>query len=771
MAVSLPAAFLAALQQPGASALYWLEIEGLPYAYGTREQPASFWTSLPVAQRFEGIRPYLPGVPKGVDARLDPLEGLAEPGEFQIPIVDADGLLTQAANVGREDADADALYLTADAAAGAVTLQVGGNLGTWPTSGTGYLGRTTFSYTGKGVGTLTGVTMGRYRSPDVLHTAGEPVTRYPVHLKARRAWLYLALATNGTWSVADRVTRYAGEIDDYHLDTGLAAWVLTVRTGEKAFADITLFAELRSGTLKSALPGPDPSGSTTVDSPAEPGYEIEDEADTGVVRDAAGALVLELARSDLGGGGSFVADEWLYLRVDDEILVGQWDGTNARLKAIRRGLFGTTVAQHSAGTDWREGVSIIATDATGLPEAAHSKFTAGDRPEEIVLQLLCGSGTYGVLPAGWNAGRDPAFIDVASFERIRDEVHSGDHLVAWVDEPVGFSELVVEHILKPWGLYLVHGSDGLVRVGYLRQGPPTTTVATIDASVMRGPPQWKGGAGETVGEYRLASDIDILGGLDGDPSTLMVDVFVDTQRLYSKQRTQRVEHRSIFAHHDGGIADPVGGYRRALLTFDSRRAFFAIQYGRPPPVLQVTTLFSLFHVQPGEWVTVNIPQIPSMTGSERGYVGPAFVRAKRPLDREWAIEFELLLLGGALDRYAYVAPAGAVAAKTATTVTLEANRYTGAPDADAARFTVGDVCVFMSPRFDSITSLVTITGITGNVVSFASVPAAVDLGWLLVWADYDQLSASQKARKGAALAGSAETLGAAADRAHRYSGV
>jgi hypothetical protein len=772
MSATLPATFLAALQQPGASALYWVEIEGLPYAYGTREQPAAFWTALPLAQRLEGIRPYLPKVPEPVDARLDPLEGIASPGECRLQIVDADGLLTQAANVGREDADPDALYLTADVAAGAATLNVGGNLAAWPATGTGYIGRTTFSYTGKGAGTLTGVTPGRYRSPDVLHTAGEPVTQYPVHLKTRRAWLYLALATSGAWSVADRVTRYAGEIDDYQLEAGLSTWSLVVRTPEKGFADATLFRDLRSGTLRSSLPGPESVGASATSASTEPGYQATDEADPGVIRDDAGAVVLELARTDQGGAGALAADEWLYLRVEDEILVGQWDGPNARLKTIRRGLFGTAVAQHAAGTDWREGVSIVATDAAGLPEAAHSKFTAGDRPEELVLQLLCAAGIYGVLPSGWNAGREPAGVDVASFEAIRDEVHLSDHLVGWVDEPVSFKDLVVEHILKPWGLYLVHGADDLVRLGYLRQGPPTSTVATIDASVVKGQPRWRSGADQTIGEYRFACDLDALGGLDGDPATIMVDVLVDTQRLYSKQRTRTIEHRTIFAHYEGGIADPVSSYRRALRTFDSRRAFFAAQYGRPPPVLQVTTLFSLFPVQPGEWVTVNVTQIPSMTGAARSYSGPGFVRSKKPTDREWVVELEVLLLGATLDRYATVGPAGVVASKAAGAVTLEMNVFgASTPTVDAAAFAVGDVCVFVSPACDQVTATVTVTGVAGNVLSMAAVPAAVAAGWLIVWADYDQISTGQKTAKRGAMADAFETLGVNGARAHRYTGI
>lgn len=772
----LPAGFLSALQAPGCQALYWIEIEGLPYAYGNRAQASAFWSELPLAQRFEEIRPYLPSIPAGVDSRLDPLEGMASPGEFQFSVVDVDGFLTQAANVGREDADVDALYLTADVNPGATTISVGGNLASWPSSGTAYIGRTTLSYTGKGAGTLTGVTLGRYRSPDVLHTQGEPVTLYPVHLKTRRVWFYLALSTTGTWSVLDRVTRYAGALDDYNLDPSskLTTWSLTVRTPEKGFADTTLFRELRAGRLKSSLPGIATGATyvsdvTTGATGAAWNYEKSDDSDPGVLTDANGNVVLEIERTDLGLTQGFAGGDVAYLRVEDEILKGTWDATTGRLNAIHRGLFGTGVVQHAYRTEWREGVPIIAQDATGIPEAKDSKFTMGDRPEELILQFLCGTGAYAVLPENWNAGFDQNRVDVASFETVRDQAHGAEHLVAWVDEPVSFADLVVEHLLKPWGLFLVHGSDDKVRLGYLRQGPSAATVATLDSTTITDPPAWKSGSGSTVGEYRLECDMDVLGGIGGDPGTIMADVFLDTRRLYGKEKTNAIVHRSMFAHVTGGVSDSVGAYRKAVRTFDSRRSFFAIQYGRPPPTITVKALFSLFPVQPGEWVTVNLASIPSTATSGRGYSGPGLVLSKKPVDREWRVEFDVLLLGGALDRYAFVAPAARVSSVAGTTATIIRNAFTAAPDTDASHFKVGDAVWFADVRLDQLLSAV-VTGVNGDVLSFDSVPAAVGYNWLILPADYGTMTSDQKARKLAAFAGADETLSGGA-RACRYSGI
>lgn len=757
--MAIPANYLALLGTHGAQSLNWIEIEGLPYAYGTRAQAASFWTSLAVTHRFESLLPYLDEVPPGVDARLDPLEGLASPGEFRFSVVDVDGFLTQASNVGRDEADPDALWLTADAAAGAATLSVGGNLAAWPTSGIAYLGRETVKWTGKGAGTLTGVTRGHYRSQDVLHTKGESVTQYPQHLGLRRCWFYQALSSTSSFAVGDRVARYAGLIEDYGLD-GLTKWSLVVRTPEKELGEKTqLFRGFRSGRLVSALPAPLQGGSLA---PATGTTETE-----GASRDATtGEVVLHVERTDYQVDVAVADGEWIYMRVEDEIILAQWVLANGRFEHVYRGLYGTVAVEHAAGADWREGTAIVKQDATGVPEVRHSKFTQGDSPEAIILQLLLSSGTYGVLPESWNGGFEPARVNVASFEGLRDTVHASERLVAWVDEPVSFRDLVVEHLLKPFGLYLIHAPDDTIECRYLRVGPPAATVATIDPSQIVGQVKWASGLPDTVGEYRLEADLDPLGGLGGDPATIMVDVFIDTRRLYGK-RTKSIVHRSVFAHMQAGSVVPAGSYRMAARMFDSRRAYFQARHSRPAPAITVETRWSLFHLQPGDAVSVVIPQIPSVVGSGRSYSGSGYVVSRRPLDKDAKMQFTVALLGFALDHYASVSPAAKVASVAGGDITVTAAFFSSG---DAAKFAVGDKVVSVDPKFSALSAATTVQAVAGNVitVSPAIAPAAGDY---LVFADYDSQATAQKAGTDADLADANEQLGAANDAADRYSGI
>ncbi len=778
--MALPANFLALLGQPGAKTLYWIEIEGLPYAYGSRAQPASFWTSLAASLRFEELRPYLPEVPGGVDARLNPLDGMASPGEFQFKLVDADGFLTQAANVGRSDSDPNTLWLTADAAASFATLSVGGNLSAWPASGVGYIGRTTFSYTGKGAGTLTGCVPGVYRSQNVAISKGSLVSQYPQHLGLRRCWFYLAMSATEVFAIADRVARYAGLIEDYDLSDP-ATWRLVVRTPEKELGEsTTLFRGFRNGRLASSLAKIAPGGAL---GPAtqQVEYTPSGEGDPGVVRDTSNEVVLLLQRLDGNIDTPWVANEQVYLRVEDEIILGKWDATNTRLSGIKRGLYGTAVSQHSApDAEWREGTFVVQQDSTGIAEVQFSKFTQGDSPEAIILQLLASSGTYGVLPEAWNGGFEPARIDVTSFETLRDTVHSGEHCMAWIDKPVEFKTLVVEHLLKPFGLYLVHGPDDLIRARYLRQGPPATTVATVDATQIIGQAQWQSGTPLTVGEYRLECDLDPLSGVEGDPSTIFVDVFTDTKRLFGKRALQ-VVHKSVFLHSADGSIVPAGMYRMAQKAFDSRRAFFLTRYSLPPPTVPLKVRWSLFQLQPGDTVTLNVPQIPSMSGPGRSYSGPADVTAYRPKDSEAAVELEFRLLGTALDHYGVVSPAAKVTSYSAGVITVSGRTYSyhlaSSVGSDADTFSVGDKVVAVSPNFASISAVQTITAITNGDIAFITVTPGFgagvgsNAGDILIFADYDSLTAAQQAKKTVSLADSNEQLGAAHDPGYRYTGI
>jgi hypothetical protein len=478
--------------------------------------------------------------------------------------------------------------------------------------------------------------------------------------------------------------------------------------------------------------------------------------------------VLRLMFSDGGTLPRPGDGDTLCLKVEDEILQGAWSAADDALVDLKRGLFGTAAVEHSADSEWREVARIVSPDATGVPERRGAKFTAGDTPEDVLLQLLTSghptASTYNTVGA-WGAKYDASRIDVESFERIRDTVHASEHVCGYADEEVGARTFLTEHILKPFGLYLVDGADDRIRLGYLRNAP-ADSVATIDDSVVVGQPEWASGSDRVVGTYRLESDLR-----DDEAGSIYVDNFIDTQRRRGRAARTLV-HRSVLVHARDGIADPLGSYRQAQRVFDSRRAYLLARYGKPPPILKVTVLFSVFAVGSGDVVDVDLPGLPSVTGSGRGYLGKAEVLSKSPRDADGVIDFDLLLLGGMLDRYGLVSPSARITGIAGTVLTVEANTYTAEPDTDAGKFAVGDLVLLVSPKFDA-TVWTSLSAVGANTITVGAVGAAAT-GWFVTYGDWSPaLSIAQRGSGYAAFADANEQVGPEPynSRAFRYSGI
>jgi hypothetical protein len=469
-------------------------------------------------------------------------------------------------------------------------------------------------------------------------------------------------------------------------------------------------------------------------------------------------VVLNLRWSD-GGTVTRPADgTWEYFRIDDEVILGQVQAGGTQLVSISRGLFGTAAVEHSADAEWKRVVAVCSPDPTGVPERRHAKFAAGDTPEDLILQAMISGHpnphTYNTL-GSWGRGIDPERIDIASFERIRDEVHKNEHLCGFVDEEMDAREFIVNQIAKPYGLVIVHGSDDRWRCLYLRNAPPQTATVTIDASVVKGQPKWSSGAGRVFAGYRL--ECDLRGG-DGDPATILVNYFTDTKRIRGEAAKMQT-HRSRFVNLTSGIRDPLGTYQGAQRVFDARRAYLFGRHAKPAPRITVPCLFSLYPVEKGDVVNVDLKNIPSTTGPGRDYVGLAQVVGKRPRLNDATVEFELEFLGGMLTRYGKLGPMLPISGLSGTTFTVS----------DTSDFDVGYGVRLVSPKWDTSVAT-TVTGKTATTLTVASVGTAVN-GWSVMYGDWDAQTTAQKARGYVALADSSETLGAAQARAYRWTGA
>lgn len=447
-----------------------------------------------------------------------------------------------------------------------------------------------------------------------------------------------------------------------------------------------------------------------------------------------------------GPGSTFVVNEWIYFQCDAEIMAAQWDGS--RLTNVLRGLFGTVVSAHDSGADWREVVPVVSSDPAGCPERAHARFSAGDRPEEILLQLLIsGFGAqspYNTLPDGWGAGIDPSRIDIASFETIRDAVHSSDHLSAVVPEEQQLASFMSEQLLKPFGLYLFTSAADFVTLGHLSGAPPSPGLRTIDPASIVGQVQWSSGFARCAGGYRMEGDLSEREGLDATPGTAMWDVFADTFKRYGGLPT--VTHRSAFLHAGRGLLDPLGTYRTMGRLFEARRAYIGSRFSRPPPSVTLTMLYVGFDLMPGQLVQLSLPEAPSLTGAGRGYSGAAEVVSRKIDERQATVSLELLLVGWQLGRYGRVSQSGRLLNSSGSTVATLGWNYSGA-GADAPFFLPGDAVTFVASDFAPLGSAV-VQSVAGDDVTLnAAVPGGT---YFLLAGDWGSQPSGQRARLGAA---------------------
>src|ERR1044072_7731756 len=106
--------FADAIQSRAFALLRRVEIEGIPYGYGTADEDADFFTDRDEDQRMEGIRKNLAAIPSNIDSELDLLDGIASSkGQAEVLITDIDGQPTIWTGVGVDSGIALAADITA----------------------------------------------------------------------------------------------------------------------------------------------------------------------------------------------------------------------------------------------------------------------------------------------------------------------------------------------------------------------------------------------------------------------------------------------------------------------------------------------------------------------------------------------------------------------------------------------------------------------------------------------------------------------------------
>jgi hypothetical protein len=621
--VALPAPFTAALALPGVSVETWVEVEGLPWAFGMRSRDASFFGGRAAAQRRLGVAPVLLTVPRGAEQEARPLEAESSVGQITVALqLDAAGtVLPLIANGARKDQQVR-LSADMDATSAVGTITFTGDASAWPSSGVAYLGRESFTYTGKTGTTLTGCGRAAFALPNMearqAHTAGDLLSPYPRFVATRRAAWFTSL--DGT--DANKVCRWAGTVRGAKLASGGAG------------VDLTL--ESLDGDLKIAILATQRTGKLGVGVTGEGGgYSPASDAE-------APASSTRLVLLEGTTTGVWTAGEPIIVRLGDEYIAGviAVDDTERSITITGRTCFASKLVQHVPGDDLREVMWTGVTVAGGTPQEVASRFVGGDHPIEVCLQLLTSrkgdgaNGIYDTLPEGWGAGIDAARIDIAGALDLKAKwFNNARHL--WVyEEPTDLKTLLAE-ILRPHGAYLVTTLNDLLTFRRLSPVVPGDALREVTAAGIVAVPTWDANIADVVGRTIWRCDYDPL---TGDPRQAFIGEMqgpgTEAQEFYTGLwRTLEVEGRGQFTGNDSGSA--FFGSGLSTNAQDSAQRYFELvrdRYARPFPMIGVECSFDYLDVEVGDLVKLTVSNLPDVTVGAMGLLDAVCEVLRKAID-------------------------------------------------------------------------------------------------------------------------------------------
>lgn len=318
--------------------------------------------------------------------------------------------------------------------------------------------------------------------------------------------------------------------------------------------------------------------------------------------------------------------------------------------AIARGQFGTEIYDHEANE-----------------EAVEVRALIGDMIEQVLLPLLCsvdGSGTHGpgggaydILPAGWGAGVDSAFVDLAALQVVARAGRAGHRRYLW-KEPVQLSELLA------WAAQTLNATVLWTELGKLS--------ATLREDLYPGtePPHSVSASTHREGQYpsleirmdKLFNAVEVKSDLDpitGEATHTIIVEIDDSVQRYGRRHLEINDPGVLRSESEETLRIALQGWLR----------YRSLPYPEVtvPVILQENVTY-----RPGDLVALSILHLPDMNAN-RTLSGTWEILEVSPSDSDGKIDLRMIYRG-IPPRVAHIAPAGIVASVDAgaKTVTFEA---------------------------------------------------------------------------------------------------
>lgn len=721
----------------------WVEIEGLPYAYGTHARDSSWFSGRAAESQFLGVKAWLAkdSLPALPEQRLDMLAATVEGGALEIRIVDVDDSLASYAAVRRSDGW---LRLDADLAVGGASTGTTGSTSGWPTAGgsIAYIGRETVTFS-RSSSTLTFGTRGAFRSTASSHDGpsgdddertleGEIVSQYPRFIEGRRVWVY---AGHGASAETDCACLWSGVIEETRFEAGThRTWVLSCSNG---FAEINqpVLGDLGSFGLPQTLAEP----WRFIVSSRDPGDHVETNMtfrfSTLPVPRSFGASSFEAY--DVNGRRDAIADDWQIMNLSTDMstaanvtagpVPARYDRTPDYL--------GTTLAGGHVGSFWREALVI--------DTFAHSGFDLSDaHPLQVLLHFLTstkdgGNGTYDTLkPDGWGLGIPEERIDVAGIEAWIDRT-SGLRVSIVVTEPIeDFGAWARRSLLQPFGFFFRPSIDNKLSVGRMTTPTPSEIAAapTLDTSNIVEIGEWSSDVDSIVGEVVWTDNQQPTpdGWRAVDRTTL--PVIVDGRPLslqFPKARTIEVESL--------GTAVQVQGTSTAIEYMQA----VASRFGAPTATIALRVTFDQILREVGDLVRLTVDTVPDPASGRGATDVLCEVVSKRVDFEDMLVDLTVRMTAAIRSKARSIAPALRVTGVASDDITVSTSEYVASGQDATDAFAVGDFVVAYFAK-----TMERMTATAREIVAIASPVVTLDDGTdvtddcVLLHADYNEWDAT-----------------------------
>jgi hypothetical protein len=725
---TIPANFTTEIGTRGArSHIVWVEIAGIPYAFGTETKAASWFTPrASAADEFEGILPWFPEgeVPRFATRDLDQLDGSLSLGQMTFSIVDVDERFS-----GYMATRRTALRTTL---AGTSPLTAS-SLSGWATSGVAYVGREAIKYTGISSNTLTGETRGAYRTTEgtyagpVTNTTGatrggEPIAPFPMFFEGREVWCYWGV---NAAAAADCIPVFAGTIRKVSFDK--LGRTIKIECDDSvgllnapAFRDVGTFGQPENGRLiyqdlfyeSSAFK----IRATTVGGPV---------LSYGVIANAAsvslrvGRLLLQTSTAGVNAASGSAEIEILALRP-----------MQARLSLTESEL------DSAAAGDPLVEVALLTKPSTDTDDWRYYVASqAGNHPLQIALQIMTSvvgdtaNGSYDVMRAGWGLGIPEARVDVARFEALIERTPSLRVDFA-IDKPIpNFREWAVGALFQPFGFFLSSTLDAKISVGAVSEPAPDdlTGLVTMTEADIYDQGDWQSDLGDAVRQLEWSDDpeMDDAGKLDLARTFSQFDVTDFDAELYPQARDITIESPGTHSGSRWLVPSGLDGRDYAARL----RGIYTSRFSGPGARISLKANLKFATLEPGDLFKLTVGGIPNRFLAARGLTASVVEVVSRQPDLSSDPPcVELVVrqsgLGNVLTRY--VSPSCILTAWNSGTLTLTCEYSTAAiePAAFGRASPVASILIWRSDLSASFGPVdVASAGVTaGDEIVLASAP-------------------------------------------------